>query len=668
MNRDNLLRLAISFQNSSASTLDKYICKIAETLFLINGNLPLSAFELSTSISKEFNLIFSDEEIILALKRRNKGSILLENDRYRLEKSIFSREKTFDLSSELTKYCNIYLESNFKSFCTEVELYEEVLNYLYFSFNCNLESFRNIIMGDLTKNIDDYECSTDRAAILNDFLNWDNSEKNKLIFDIVSFSFEYCMLTMKKDPSINKKVFGGKSFSLDTNLIIRLAGFNNQERQHAINTFVQKCKIVGIQLYYTSKTYDELFRVIESNIIYIQKFTKSQFPTDPMILQSEPYNCELGDFYLIYYQWARNNHNNFNDFTEFYHYLTMTITSVLNDIDYVDTNDFILSENQMSYYENLKRIKEYYSKRGVSEEAILTDLHNYFYVKSRRIYSQYTNINDTKDFFISADRKLINWEKEIFSGMPVVVMPSVWTSIILKFNGRSVNDEDYKSFCLFLNIRTNENTSQERNIDCDKILSTLSEKTSDANLKNKILIEIKNDNMKFESNLDYSKNVDLAFDNVLKRQKNISVDELENTKQELKKEIDSIREKADTELLERKREEIQSYRKIAQKVVNKEIELNKRKLNIITKVSFILAGFLILLVLLYCFSKTFKIFILAIIGITNLGEFGITVCLAIIIPTVGFLINSIMNNLKEKTTEEYRNSKIDEFIHENVLS
>ena len=70
------------------------------------------------------------------------------------------------------------------------------------------------------------------------------------------------------------------------------------------------------------------------------------------------------------------------------------------------------------------------------------------------------------DFIVSADQLLISWTGNAFSGVPIVVLPSVWLSIILRFTGRT--DDDYKSFCLFLTQRQHISAADTRNQQCHR--------------------------------------------------------------------------------------------------------------------------------------------------------------------------------------------------------
>ncbi len=76
-----------------------------------------------------------------------------------------------------------------------------------------------------------------------------------------------------------------------------------------------------------------------------------------------------------------------------------------------------------------------------------TDINNYLYLKGLRKKDKNINLWTTNEFFISADQNLIGWSLEKDSGIPLVVLPSIWLTIMLRFSGRTAND--YKHFVHF---------------------------------------------------------------------------------------------------------------------------------------------------------------------------------------------------------------------------
>ena len=62
-----------------------------------------------------------------------------------------------------------------------------------------------------------------------------------------------------------------------------------------------------------------------------------------------------------------------------------------------------------------------------------------------------SNFSNTHYYLISADHILGDWDrKKRPDSVPVVVLPSVWYSLILQYTGRT--DNDFESFTRFLNF------------------------------------------------------------------------------------------------------------------------------------------------------------------------------------------------------------------------
>ena len=60
----------------------------------------------------------------------------------------------------------------------------------------------------------------------------------------------------------------------------------------------------------------------------------------------------------------------------------------------------------------------------------------------------------TSTYMISADQSFIAFATDYVDGVQIVVLPSVWLTIMLRFCGRT--EDDYKAFVSFMRIRNNE--------------------------------------------------------------------------------------------------------------------------------------------------------------------------------------------------------------------
>lgn len=112
------------------------------------------------------------------------------------------------------------------------------------------------LLDNVKENGEQFKKRESDIKLINLFLDWENEEKNKLA----------------------NRLFKGKRFILDANIIFRLAGINNDVRMNAIKSFVEKCKEVGVTLCYTIATLDEIKRVIVSKVQWIKSVTGSQEP------------------------------------------------------------------------------------------------------------------------------------------------------------------------------------------------------------------------------------------------------------------------------------------------------------------------------------------------------------------------------------------------------
>jgi len=270
----NILRLAMVMEDSASTTLDKYICKLVETVLFYDEQPSLDAVDISIKISDQFGLTFDVDEIKRALNKKGSGRVInlsgLYSTSLKANKQIASLQDPLDaLRGHISKYAKISSDID-----DEQVFLDCILSYLYYCFNSTKKNLLNLLVNIEINDIEPFSPSSDMASQINGFLVWDNDEKNKLIYNIIVSSYEYCMLTTKKDSILSKRIFKGKRFILDSNIIFRMAGINKDERKFVADSFVRKCKEVGIELCYTSETLGELHRVITSNVKHIPHITQ----------------------------------------------------------------------------------------------------------------------------------------------------------------------------------------------------------------------------------------------------------------------------------------------------------------------------------------------------------------------------------------------------------
>ncbi len=528
----DLLRLAMILENQGATTRDRYICKFVEYVLFDSEKSELSSLEICTCIKNRFQLEFDLTEIEAAVKKRGIGRLEEAQGYYRLTPKVANQLSSQKSSlDQLRNYLTLFSQDR-----PNVDIEATLMlvqKYLYFCFNSNASNLLSLI-GENPKHIDsttftaEFNPSQEEIDIINDFIHWENAEKNKFMYSVVSSCYEYCLITANKSPTISKSIFRGKKFFLDTNIIFRIAGFNKDERRFVSKVFVEKCREVGVALCYTSAVLNEIYRVIDSQIKYIRVITNEQAPVDANLISKLSSNYEVNDFYTLYYNWCKEPQNRYNDFPSFRNYLTGIISNVISNFEYIDSTiikDY--DENEQQLFDTLMKFKsEKRPYKKTTIESIKTDVKQVLYLNSIRPKSA-KSLWDMNEYIVSADQLLISWAEETFNGVPIVVIPSLWLSIILKVSGRAT-ENDYKSFCMFMTLRHSRTDDNTIHINAVELLSKLSEQTIDSSLKEQIIAEILSNRGKysFSEPDDYDSSVDLAFDAVLAREKDLQKEEL----------------------------------------------------------------------------------------------------------------------------------------------
>ena len=93
------------------------------------------------------------------------------------------------------------------------------------------------------------------------------------------------------------------------------------------------------------------------------------------------------------------------------------------------------------------------------------------------------NIYDARAFLLSSDHRLQQWDYSRSAKVPVVLLPSQWLSIVLRFIERT--NDDYYSFVSFLNLPIQERLLSEEQLYA--ILSGIGQITTDSVQQRNIL-------------------------------------------------------------------------------------------------------------------------------------------------------------------------------------
>lgn len=613
-------------ENQGETTRNKYICKLTECVIFDSENSSLSSLEIYKCIRNRFQLEFDIQEIEKAIAKRGKNRIKIVNKKYMLSAKVNDQLSTqISAEEKIKKYVNDYIEQ--VQDIDANQLLSLIQKYLYYCFNSNAKNFNSIIGIDSKANVEEdvineFKPTPGEIDLINGFMLWNNPEKDKLLYSIVASCYEYCLITTNKNPVISKSIFKGKKFFLDTNIIFRIAGINQDDRMFVTKNFIEKCREVGVSLYYTSAVLNEIYRVIDSQINFIKLMTRGQAPVDPNIISKISFTFDYNDFYAIYCNWCKEPQNKYHDFISFRTFLLKKINSAISNFEYIDSSNILKEDKNSALFEDLKSFKNAKrSYRATTDESVKTDINQVLFLESLRPKSA-KNLWEMNEYIVSADQLLIAWSDKTFDGIPMVVIPSLWLSIILKVSGRASND-DYKSFCMFMTLRHHHTDEDEININPIELLTRLSERTIDKQIKELVINEIltnKNE-YSFDSVEDYNDSIELAFDKILSDEKKTHKEELHKAV-EAEKELSEEATEEYKKQLENKKSAEEHAQIFARKKAQKKVNWFAQRENIPLAIE----GMLILVLLLLfalCYIFQVKPFVELITKSTEIDTFSL---------------------------------------------
>lgn len=532
-----LFRMSFILQDSSATTTTTYLAKIIESELYVE-NTYLSVAEISEKIERDLSLEFTDLEIINAIKR-SKNVVMDGNKKYALspdKMSALANSKSIEqkLDGLIKRFICSRKQSNF-----DVSRFEELfIRFLYHCFNSNKDALL-LIIRDEEKSAErsHFDASDEERDIINEFLAWDNEEKDKLIYQIISTCYAYCSLTVKKDALLSARVFCNKKFYLDANIIFRMAGINKSERQRSVASFVKNCRALGIQLLYTSSTYNELNRVIDNKCMWLKAIVRDGQPLD---LSS--WEHQEDDFYEIYRSWCHEPGNRCGDFDSFSTFLHRLVNEVLEGLELIQIPNYYFRKEQ-EFINSCSALASY-KKRPHTKQSLETDINNLIHLIEMRKGEDTGSVFSTSTFMISADQSFISFSADHVGGVQIIVLPSVWLTIMLRFCGRT--EDDYKAFVSFMSIRNNENTTW----DIYNVLKKLNAYTCDDEIKKKVITEMQRhrDTYPVNDEDDYDNSIQKAFDAIREADQAEQKRALEEKTEELKADFSGLlKSKADSE-------------------------------------------------------------------------------------------------------------------------
>ncbi len=483
----NLFRLAAVLyadDNYNISNTQLHRKILENALFEMKAQDWVEVSTVGEFIQSAYKLVFTDDEI---WRTANNSKFVEKIFR------VFDdgKEKKISLSPDRIEILNqrINLPTIFSyidEFCKINQLEakdtrELISNFLYTVFTQNVENFKRLLDNQSLSDIVDSglkSISEDGKKIINSFLNWDNEDKNKAIFRIASYALEYCMLTNDKSTAIDLDSLRNKRFYLDTNIIYRVLGINGELRKNRSISLLNKFNEINENLFISKVTDSEFINSISHHISQIER---NESPAINAQLYLDE-TIENGEFYRFYQQWRLHRPNpslslfkafllsEYEDFkkrfkieVEVFPPYDKTSESIIKVLD-----DY---KERIAYYKPL-----------AYDSQIKHDAENILWIESL-MASTPQNIYDARAFLLSSDHRLQQWDYSRSAKVPVVLLPSQWLSIVLRFMERT--NDDYYSFVSFLSLPIQERLLSEEQLYA--ILSGIGQITTDSEQQRNIL-------------------------------------------------------------------------------------------------------------------------------------------------------------------------------------
>jgi len=545
--KNQLFRLAaVLYADNNYEVAPKTIIrKVIESALLSNGNKAINIHSLIDFVHESYNLHLVEEEVkSIVTSDKEEGFLINEKNGDTIVCLHEKRKQVIEskITNKTIDYFINEFEKEKETLVTGSNTKEIIYRFLYELLSTNIESFKKILdskkkIEDLI-NVESHTYTAIEREIINEFLGWDNNDKNKAIFDIASYALEYCMISNNSGTThIHLNNLKNKTFYLDTNVIFRALGINGTNRQNRTNTFLRKFLEANSQLV-ISKFSETEFK--DTIIYYLDKLKRTPLNRriNPEIFQ-EKYFKSLSDIYDFYYKWRVGKANDSLELFEGY---------IMSLYEKFKTDFKVLTDYKIPFDEKDEKVEKTINElsasicsykntdgasHGVNGDKI--DALNILLVETKR-EGKNSSIFETKQFIVSTDQSLRRWDYYRNTVTPIVILPSQWLSILLRYINRS--SDDFKSFVSFLNL-----PSGESQIDSEKIhiiLAGISEMTENFEQQRFIVQSLVQ--KKFDGILEKG----VKDDEILERTKAFAKTELEKKVEEIGSKHETLKSELDT--------------------------------------------------------------------------------------------------------------------------
>lgn len=444
--------------------------KLVESILFDNYKTPLTANEILDKCHElnHENISVEDIDTILFNNDNYINHYSEEDIKYSMRVELHEEIKYAYESNTIDIFIDVFYKNNFaliKNYTSE-NVKDLIYDFLYKVSNNNLLEFKKIATQnysinkeiEISKNYDNNQIN-----IINNFLNWDNEEKNELIFRLSNIGLEFSILSNPANYDLFSQInANNKKFFLDTNILYRLLGLNGDHRKNRIETFIDNCRKTNQSLYITRYTELEFRESLTYHCSQLKKYSINNTKLFNQYSVGE-------DFYKYYYLWKTKNVNKSIDV--FRSYLLQQYRSILSAHN-ISLVDEILDETET---EVEKKIYNYAKSINKFKNDNFYDNDYYLWIPKKQYYDaknillletlrngNFSDFLETEYFLISTDHKLLNWDHKRSNFIPSVLLPTHWLSISIRFF--SCSSDDLKSFINFINLPAHNTTINNRDL------------------------------------------------------------------------------------------------------------------------------------------------------------------------------------------------------------
>ncbi|MCA0364572.1 MAG: hypothetical protein LCH67_11055 [Bacteroidetes bacterium] len=458
MNKFNLFRVNCLINDHGSNSFNKIIISLISEHQIENQNQLVSLEDIYKYLV-EFIGLKIDFDYLKSLI--NKSSKFFEIDV--LEEINIHIKLTDNLFIQVrdtisTKSIEYYIKEFLHAKGYEDSKFDSIISLLFCVVSENINTFSSEkIIEIINQQIESFqEYKKEDILIFNEFLEYQNSDKNKVLYAVFQKAVEFAILTSGKGvASFNTRIFNNKTYLLDTNIIFRLLGVGGQERQESLISLLKECISRGISLQYTTFTYKELRNKLTQIVNYLKAKWKQNGGIEALgNLYLENPSLFDGDFITHYASLKKAKIVDSPD--DYEHFLKGRLRILEKEIGFKQVpKEKILSEKKIDSFANyiFKSKKDLKNSTKYSLAAAKIDAYNVLQVRELRGQNN-INYSDVKSFYLTTDRslnKVLSIDGNIF--IPETILPS--QLFILHHNlSESPNQSDYELFIKFIKKRT----------------------------------------------------------------------------------------------------------------------------------------------------------------------------------------------------------------------